>query len=395
MALALFLCLAPNSRAQTSWYQAYSNADYVLFGVAYGNGELVMGGEVTGSENTVPFFISPTGNNWVTINAGISTNNYNAINAVSFVNGSFLAGLTGQIAISSSAVQWNLEDLNSVEPGYLYQTAYGQGVYATAAQSGATLSSVDGTNWTVRASNIANDTGDWLFSIAYGNGVFVTVGGDGNTISGTVVTSPDGTNWTLVSASLAADGGDSLNSVAFGNGLFAAVSEDGSIVTSPDGTNWSAQVSPASTDSGGNGLNWITYGDGRFLAVGPMGTIVLSTDGTNWVQDSSGTDSDLFGATYFQNGQFVIVGGNISGGSGDGIALINRLPTFGAANVPDSGCIHFTLVGLSGAMAVLQSSPSLSAPDWQPILTNIISNSTTTFTDCPGAKAQFYRASVQ
>jgi hypothetical protein len=353
LAPALFFCLAASCIASTSWVQTYSNAGYTLYGVAFGGGELVAGG-VPPTE----VFISPSSTNWSGVNTGISANNGNSINTVSFGHGLFLAGCTGEMAVSPDGTHWNAGNLTNapLSSDYIYQSVYAPGLYVTAVESGTIATSPNGTNWTMQTNNLAGETGYWLFSIAYGNGLFVSVGGDGNPGSGTVVTSTNGTNWSLVSNDLSANG-----------------------------TSWFLQTAVPFESQ----LNWVTFGNGRFVAVGNAGMILLSTDGTNWVQDGSGvTTQALYGVTYYQNGQFVIVGDK-------GTILVNQPPAIRAASKTGAGCLDFSLVGLNGAKAVLQASPTLGPANWQPIVTNIITNGTTTFTNCPGSQTEFYRALVQ
>lgn len=358
--------------AGTTWQPVYTSG-YSFYAVAAGCGEVVAGGYP-------PMMVtSPDTVNWTAVSVDFSSEN--SIYGISFGDGLFLAGTYGQIAVSRNpASQWNVDN-PPPSNNYFYGSAYGNGLYVNAGAQGTLMSSPDGTNWTVEATNTAANTYDWLYAVTYHDGLFVAVGDDGS-----VVTSPDGTNWTLAASYVGYYSGDSLYSIAYGNGLFVAVGEDGSIVTSSDATNWTFQSSPASTAD--VELNGVTFGAGRFVAVGDSGTIFLSTDGVNWVKDLSGdTDEDLFGVTYYGGGRYVIVGDQ-------GTILVNQLPSFKSITPVPSGGLQVTLLGLSGATAVIEATPSLSPANWQPILTNTFVNSTIIFDDPGTNQTRFFRALV-
>jgi photosystem II stability/assembly factor-like uncharacterized protein len=358
--------------AGTSWRQVYSNPDYYLDGVAYGCGELV----AVGYSDII--LDSPDAFNWTPVD--ISLDYASGINCVNFGKGLFLGGTYGQIAVSTNGSQWNLDNL-ALNNNNFNGSVYARDIYVNAGSDGTLMTSPDGITWTVQDTNAAANPYDSLYSVTYGNGLFVAVGDEGS-----VVTSPDGTNWSLASSYQGVYPGDSFYSIAFGKGLFVAVGDDGSIVTSPDASNWTLQATNVTED---NELYGVAFGDGRFVAVGNNGMIVLSTDGVNWVQDASGEPGvGLTAVTYFRNGQYVIV-------TDDGTILVNQLPTFTAINnIPGFG-LQVTLLGLSGATAIVQASPTLAPPDWQPFLTNIFTNSTIIFTNSPADQARFYRAVVR
>jgi photosystem II stability/assembly factor-like uncharacterized protein len=357
--------------AGTTWEQVFTNSDYEFYAVAFGCGKIVAGGYP-------PMLItSPDTINWTCVNAGI--NNEDEVNALSFSKGLFLAGAYGQLAVSRDAAEWN-EDGSLPSGNSFYGSTYGNGVYVNAGSDGTLMTSPDGMNWTVQATGAGANTYDWLYSVTHHAGLFAAVGDDGS-----VVTSPDGTNWNLAASYLGTYEGDSLYSITYGNGLFVAVGDDGSIVTSPDATNWTFESSVASSKD--IELYGVTFGGGRFVAVGGNGTILLSTDGVNWVEDVSGVNAYLYGVTYIRDGKYVIVGE-------DGTILVNQLPSFTAINsVPNVG-LQITLLGLSGATAVVEATPTLSPANWQPILTNTFVNSTIIFNDSSNYPTRFYRALV-
>lgn len=360
----------------SSWAHVVSPTNTDLSFIGIGGGNLVINDYQTA-------FYSTNASNWTAVNDGFPDGSQTYM--VSYVNGMFvMGGYDGLLAVSSNGLNWQPENLQAmgITNDSFLDTVYAIGLYVTIANDGTIITSPDAANWTVRTNNAAAYPGDWLEGVTYGNGVFVAVGDDGS-----VVTSPDGTNWTLQATEVGINYGDSIYSIAFGNGLFVAVGDEGSIVTSPDGTTWTLQASPAKADGY---LNQVVFGNGRFIVVGTGGQILVSNDGTNWVQDASGTTKDLNGVAYYQNGQFVVVGN-------DGTILINQLPAFKpvASSTSGDGGLQFTLVGLSGATATIESTPSLNPPNWQPFLTNVFTNGSIIFSDTPNSRSRFYRAVVK
>ncbi len=353
-----------------SWSQSVSGTTNSLYGVAAGNGHIVAGGY------PATILVSTNGTQWTPGNSGISPDT--SINGVSYDKGLFLAlADSGTIATSTNGTNWASQTTGVSVSDYLYSAVFGNGRFAAVADEGIIITSPDGTNWTRRATGIGVHAFDSLYSIAYGNGLFATVGDEG-----TIVTSPDGTTWTLQASGLSTS--YSLYGIAFGNGQFVAVGDQGKIVTSTDGTNWTPATSGVSAY-----LYAVAHRNGRFVAVGEGGTIILSTDGINWVQDISGVTVDLYGVCYHQNSQFVIVGDL-------GTILMNQFPQLGPATLLLNGTIQFGLIGLSGATAIIEATPTLSPPDWQPISTNTIVNGTAIITTSrTNLSSRYYRAKVQ
>jgi hypothetical protein len=375
-AFALLFCLALKTFGATDWSRVYFNNSFDIFSVAFGNGKFVAGG--------VPpqFQVSSNLTNWTVVNAGINPATAINVDAIGFGHGLFVAGLVGQVAVSSNGTSWKVETL-PVGSDFLYQAVYSAGLFVLTGGNGTIITSPDGTNWTVQATGLLPDS-DSLYSIVNASNLFVATGDEGS-----VVTSPDGTNWTVSASGLGLGGAQSLFSITYGNGLYAAVGNNGTIVTSPDATNWTEQGSSVTKS---NQLSWVTYGNGRFLAVGLAGMILNSKDGTNWVQDNSGTTADLFGATYYQNGQFVVVGGSATSTS-NGTILVNQLPDL--VPTKNGGCLDFTLNGLTGSTVVLQYTSSLAPTNWIPLQTNTIVNGTVSFSDCSGIRPRYYRAVIK
>lgn len=167
--------------------------------------------------------------------------------------------------------------------------------------------------------------GSSLYGIAYGNNMFVAVG------SGTIMTSVDGTNWSVRDTDPPAQ----LNAITFGNDTFVVVGSDGTMLSSQDGVAWYVRDSGVSYD-----LKGITYGNNTFVAVGPGSTILTSQDAVTWEKRDAGV-AGIFKATAYGNNMFMIVGsrdGTIAPGvilaesmdvvltSPDGIAWTERDP---------------------------------------------------------------------
>lgn len=128
--------------------------------------------------------------------------------------------------------------------------------------------------WTVRN---PLPQGRDLNGVVWGGDLFVAVGD-----SGAIITSPNGTNWTVRNGLTAID----LKAVACGNGRFVAVGEDAGLsLVSTNGESW--QSGSAGTNVY---FNDITFGDGTFLAVGLLGpsfttaAAFRSTNGLDWTQ---------------------------------------------------------------------------------------------------------------
>ena len=354
-----------------TWSQSVSGAASFLTGVAAGNGKLVTGGYPSVIQ------VSSNGTQWASGNSGLTPDSN--IEGISYGNGLFLAlAADSNIFTSANGTNWTSQTTGLSVDDYAWSAAFGNGLFAAVGNAGIIITSPDATNWTRRATGIGVSPDDWLYSIAYGNGFFAAVGDEA-----TVVTSPDGTNWTLQASGLGYS--DSLRGIAFGNGRFVAVGDSGIIVTSTNGTNWT----PGTSGINGSSLNAVAYGNGRFVAVGENGIILLSTDGTNWVEEISGVTAYLNGVAYYQNSQFVIVGEA-------GTILMNGLPQFGPGILLLGNTIQFTLIGLSGATAIIEATPALNPTDWQPIATNVIVNGTVTLTTSrTNLSKRYYRGKVQ
>jgi hypothetical protein len=119
--------------------------------------------------------------------------------------------------------------------------------------------------------------------------------------NGGIFSSPDGSNWTLRSSELT----ELAIKITYGNNLFVAVGKySNKIVTSSDGITWEVKSSDV--------VNWygIAYGNNLYVAVGSSPTtIATSTDGITWTKQTNpdGIPVYLLNVLY-ENNKFIIIG---------------------------------------------------------------------------------------
>ncbi len=246
---------------------------YGWLSVAYGNGVFVTVAQ-DDSVNVNAIATSTDGLNWTSHSLPSTGRWWN----VAFANGRFVVFTfdTGAAAYSDNGTQWTAAttapgSLNS-SVGFTWSTiSYGHGTFVILATQGqASATSSDGLTWTVTNPNTSIPAAGWN-SLTYGNGTFVAVGD-----SGVSMTSPDGTNWTAIPDPYASYG---WNSITFGNGLFVRVAgytDTTLAATSPDGVTWTNRTLPTL-----NNWNAIAYGNQTFLTIagGPYNTSTGSTSG--------------------------------------------------------------------------------------------------------------------
>ena len=172
-------------------------------------------------------------------------------------------------------------------------------LFVMVGESGAILTSTDGTNWTQQNSNTnVNLNKVYYFSEKE---MFVAIGK-------TILTSTDGINWTQRYTTLDFSI-DVLNSMCYSKNLdlFVVIvnSSDYSnvgVITSSDGINWSELIS-LKDFAGAHYLYSITYSEklGLFMIVGTSGTLLISSNIINWnIVDSNVSNSDLFYVNFFK-----------------------------------------------------------------------------------------------
>ncbi len=233
-----------------------------LFGIAYGNGRYVAGGEY----RTV--WTSTDGENWTNPDTNLSIYPYSGEVRVEYGNGLFVGvgGNKGDILTSTNGLSWQVQQLSTNASVYFRDIAFGNGRFVAVSEA-AFATSTDGTNWFFSNTNQAGS------KITCGGGRFVIVG------NSTIATSTDGTNWQVQTSSEFGP----LSDVAYGAGWFAAttgvISSNPTLVKQPnllwvsaDGIHWTPRLSPSA-----QGIGPIAFGDGAFV-VGTQNGGILQSD---------------------------------------------------------------------------------------------------------------------
>ena len=180
------------------------------------------------------------------------------------------------LSINAPATVFAQRRFTSGSSNVLWSFAYGNATMVAVGSPGLLYTSIDGVNWTLRASG----TNEALMGVAYGNNQFVAVGDNGR-----ILRSFDGIQW-----SYAANVGTifRLNGVIYAGDRWVAVGENGVIVTSSDANTWSPVLSGTTRF-----LRGLAYSEGCLIATGGAGTILSSSDSITWTSRFSGTTSDL------------------------------------------------------------------------------------------------------
>ncbi len=155
--------------------------------------------------------------------------------------------------------------------GFLTSLEFANGIFVAAGNIGV-LISADGTNWASFSppcgSTVLGLSPIW--GLGYEQGVWVAV-------CQNIISSVDATNWTI-----RAENAGYLRGLIYGNHRWVAFGWDGLIWSSPDGTNWlnCSYNSPADWGPG-------VFQDGLFSLYGPVGYLlpasaVVSRDGVQW-----------------------------------------------------------------------------------------------------------------
>lgn len=111
---------------------------------------------------------------------------------------------------------------------------------------------------------------------AHRSGLWVAVG------HGTTARSVDGTNWTFRASPLPFSDGF-FEAVATDGDRFVAVGTAADIGWTGDGINWHAASVPMPPEIRSPNLRDVTWTGSQFIAVGDAGTVLSSADGTQWV----------------------------------------------------------------------------------------------------------------
>ena len=185
------------------------------------------------------------------------------------------------VRVSYDGLTWNLSESFS---SYLVGIAWIEGLslYVALGEGGYLVTSSDGYNWTNQTTPTSNVLDDVIW--ADDAELIIAVGR-----SGTLITSPDGENWTSQTSGF---GSTDIRGIGYNNdtGQIVIVGNSGLLSTSTNGVNWTSRTSDFGT-SGIRGVHWGS-GAGVWVAVGQQNRIATSSDGVNWTnQHSQGTTS--------------------------------------------------------------------------------------------------------
>jgi hypothetical protein len=367
-----------------------------------------------GRNNFARIFTSPDGINW-TRRVGATVN---SIVGAAGARGLIAIGNSGNSTVSlasTNGIEWR--ETQGLDGQYLSSIVYGNGVYATAGDTGI-FTSPDGATWTRQT----NAGGGWS-RLRYGINKFLAVGGDlstdgsfhpkfgsssdglvwisqivsnnfvdaatdGKTIVATaaalILRSTDGASWVEVFRGPATW----PELVAFGNGRYVAVggytgSRD-SVLTSTDGTGWTTHARFTE-----NAIRDLIFANGRFYAVGwndfAEAHIFSSSDGVQWTAHATGFHPNLGNLAAGPQGLFAFGRGNV----------ILHSPWDLVLTAPEralNGILRINVTGPPGANVQLQRGATLSDwADWQTV-TLIDAPVQVQDADVAGSSQRFYRA---
>jgi hypothetical protein len=257
-------------------------------------------------------------------------------------------------ANSSASTSWALAQVSPPAGGWS-AVNFLHGQWFAFSHAGEFAVSLDGRTWSEQPVPV----GSWQ-TAAYGAGHFVALS-SANASSSELI-STDGVQWSTMPGPPGTPQQGLLGqwtSITYGGGLFVAVSSVGTVATSPDGLTWTQRFWRPQ-----NNFTSITYGDGRFVAVDVAeGDVLLSHNGLQWSlirQPLTGvvlapTGGLRFGAVSYGNGNFVALGGLLSGTGYVATSVhgyVWSLHKYSPAQSIDSvtfGCGSFVAVGQSAS----------------------------------------------
>lgn len=268
----------------TLWQTVTTGGGYVA--IAYGSGTYVAVGN-----NAI--VTSPDAINWTS--RTVPSGNWTSI---AYGNGVFVATSSTartNCARSTDGITWTTPTLPA--SAGCANVCFGNGLFVAMTTVGNVFISLDGNNW----SSVSMGATLTCYAVMYAAGQFIGIGYS----SRTTVTSPDGTNWTVNTTALPSS--TSWVGIAYGNGMFVATSATTIAASSPDGVTWTTRTMVS------NGYS-VTFGNGRFLAVTNASAVIRSMDGITWTSQSvsTGAGSVSVGskALIYANGTFVSCGAN-------------------------------------------------------------------------------------
>lgn len=259
-----------------TWTQRTSGADYSLLEVCYGNNTFVaVGGDI--------IYTSSDGVTWTsnTIETAISFRSVKYCNDIFIAVGMGVGRAIGGVAFTSSdGITWTGGEAAS-PACTLEGIDYGNNTFVAVGNfviDGDYIirTSPDGINWT--QISWPSDKRLTLGDVVFGKNTFIAVGYYYRYTDsmGCIITSIDGIDWTP----RASNTSGFLQRIAYGSKTFVTVGGENTILTSTDGVTWTERMPGTNTDFYGIG-----YGDDTFIAVGTNGVILQSDPVTD--DDSS------------------------------------------------------------------------------------------------------------
>lgn len=199
-----------------------------------------------------------------------------------------LTGDYGTIMTSINGINWTPRASGMTpEYGGLNASNWNGSQFMVAGDNGYTYRSTDGISWNpIPRNGISTQSLIWSGSQYMSSGA-----------GGYISTSPDGGSWTYISPS----NNDIYYSLAY-NGSKYVVAGQNAIYRSSNATTWTNIQSPM--DSQRRAVGW---NGSVFMVVGPNGAFLTSSDGVEWLQGTMSQSYDLYAITS-SGSQFVAVG---------------------------------------------------------------------------------------
>jgi hypothetical protein len=294
--ILLIVCFATVLLGQTTWISRTSGTTKEITKIIYINNQYVALGWTDSTAGAS--FTSSNGITWTHSSSGIPLDSSSrkpiSLSGITYGFNQYLAvaSYPGTSLTSPNGTSWTVA---GIIPFFVLDVTFGNNLYVAvgtnaAFSSGSICTSPDGITWTARTSGTINS----LYKVAYANNLYVAAG-----VQGTILTSPDGITWTTRTSKPGAN----LSGIAYGNNQYVVVGNSSSYFTSPDGITWTARTTPYQA------LIGITYGNNEFVAVGGAGKIYTSPDAITWTARISGFSTNYnFNSVIYANNQYVAVG---------------------------------------------------------------------------------------
>jgi hypothetical protein len=305
-----------------NWILRYTSINYDVFNAMdYGNGRWVVTGNnfdiypvgfVLGSSNAT---------NWTELRRDTSRRMYNGVaygsNQWLVVGRAFPSGVTESAAVlsSSNGVTWT--DRTVISSNSFSALSFGSNRWVavggrSSSPNRATIAtSTNGLAWTYLAPAVGGVESS-LYAVAFGNGQWLALGSyydaQYNWYPATL-TSTNGTTWSLRA------GGVGASLPAFGNGKWVAWGGPNVYTADPSNLTWTAQSLPPSVN--GTDFKDLHFSNGLWVMVGSLyrpdltnnvPVIVTSSNGTNWTQRTAPNFYGGLAAVHYAQGQWVAVG---------------------------------------------------------------------------------------